>query len=45
MFHSDKFIKRLETTPGCKAIGYNCGHWVQHYETKQVLLEIRGFVQ
>lgn len=45
MFHSEKFIEKLNNTSGCKQIGYNCGHWVHHYETDAVLKEIKDFIK
>ncbi len=28
MFHSQKWLEKLNTTPGSKAVGLSCGHWV-----------------
>jgi hypothetical protein len=45
MFHSPRFLERLDKTEGCKQVGYACGHWVQHDETTAVLHEIRAFLK
>jgi len=45
MFHSPRFLERLDQTPGCRQIGFDCGHWVQHDETAAVLSEIKNFLK
>ena len=44
MFHSESFIKKLDATPGCKWVEFNCGHWMAITEPDRVSEEIIKFV-
>ncbi len=45
MFHDQKFIDRINSTPGCKQVGYDSGHWVTYGESApQATKEIRDFL-
>lgn len=44
MFHNDDFIARIDSSPGCKHRGFDCGHWLQHVYPEEVANEIDEFV-
>jgi pimeloyl-ACP methyl ester carboxylesterase len=44
MFHSERFLKQIDSTPGCRYKAFNTGHWVMHKEPDQVAEEIKNFV-
>jgi cis-3-alkyl-4-acyloxetan-2-one decarboxylase len=46
MFHSQRFLKQIEDTPGCQSTSYDCGHWVQESKFKgEILTEMRSFMK
>ena len=44
MFHTRGVIRRCDETVGCRAIGFECGHWVQHEKSNEVVTAIRNFL-
>jgi pimeloyl-ACP methyl ester carboxylesterase len=45
MFHSQKFLKNLSTTEGCRVKDIYAGHWVTHFQPDQCYQEISSFLQ
>ena len=45
MFHGESFLRRIDATPGCRQLGLECGHWVQHQQAAIVLSETKKFME
>jgi pimeloyl-ACP methyl ester carboxylesterase len=44
-FHSGSFVARLESTEGCRAVGYEgCGHWVMWEKAERLNEDMRRFL-
>ena len=44
MFHDDKFLKRIESTQGCKLRSFKTGHWPQITQANEFLQELKSFI-
>ena len=45
MFHSSKFLARLDAQEGCEWHELNCGHWMQTQKPAEVIAHMRHFLQ
>mmetsp|Transcript_23627 Transcript_23627/g.22757 ORF Transcript_23627/g.22757 Transcript_23627/m.22757 type:complete len:280 (+) Transcript_23627:82-921(+) len=45
MFHTKSFLDQIDSTPGCKWIEVNSGHWVMHAEPQMVTEEMIAFIK
>jgi hypothetical protein len=45
MFHSDSFLKNLETSEGCKHLAVDTGHWVAVEASEQCAEEVTKFLK
>lgn len=44
MFHTEEFVRALEATPGCRAVSFDCSHWLMHERPAELHAEMRAFL-
>lgn len=44
MFHSSRWIAALGTTPGCRVVGFDAGHWLMLQKPAEFNAAVRGWL-
>lgn len=45
MFHDDSFLKKIDEAAKSSHAAVDCGHWVQHEQTAEVLRLMSSFFE
>ncbi|MEZ5700910.1 MAG: alpha/beta hydrolase [Burkholderiaceae bacterium] len=44
MFHSERWVEQLNSTPGCSALGLEAGHWMMRQQPEAFNGAVRGWL-